>query len=119
MTFDDRKSNSRSPGTPCKVQIGTFRRGDTVSSADHPVLVNVERLNRYMDKAGCAAIVARSGRNFTYFSGVAYPGTLGRHLVQQAQHLLCLDPRLKVMFEVSGCVTAQAMLKSKNSFRKS
>ena len=44
------------------------------------MLVNVERLHRYMDEAGCAAIVARSGRNFTYLSGVAYPGTLGRHL---------------------------------------
>ena len=45
-----------------------------------PILVNVERLHHYMDEAGCAAIVSRSGTNFTYLTGVAYPGTLGRRL---------------------------------------
>jgi Xaa-Pro aminopeptidase len=33
-----------------------------------------------MDSHGCAAVVARSGKNFTYLSGFSYPGTLGRHL---------------------------------------
>ena len=33
-----------------------------------------------MDEAGISAIVARSGKNFTYLAGFAYPGTLARHL---------------------------------------
>lgn len=44
------------------------------------MLVNVERLNRFMDEQKLAAVVARSGNNFTYLSGLAYPGTLARHL---------------------------------------
>ena len=47
---------------------------------DRPILVNVERLNRYLDEHKLAAVVARSGNNFTYLSGIAYPGTLARHL---------------------------------------
>jgi len=43
-------------------------------------LVNVDRLNQKMDEHGLAAVVARSGVNFTYLSGVVYPGTLARHL---------------------------------------
>jgi Xaa-Pro aminopeptidase len=45
-----------------------------------PVLANVPRLEHYMDRLGLAAIVVRSGNNFTYLSGIAYPGTLARHL---------------------------------------
>ena len=45
-----------------------------------PKLANVERLHRLMDEAGISAIVARSGKNFTYLAGFAYPGTLARHL---------------------------------------
>ena len=33
-----------------------------------------------MDEGGISAIVARSGKNFTYLAGFAYPGTLARHL---------------------------------------
>src|SRR5262245_8844628 len=33
-----------------------------------------------MDRYELAAVVARSGQNFTYLSGIAYPGTLARHL---------------------------------------
>ena len=44
------------------------------------IMANVERLHRLMDQHGCAAIVARSGKNFTYLAGFAYPGTLARHL---------------------------------------
>ena len=47
---------------------------------ERPMLVNVERLNRFMDEHQLAAVVARSGNNFTYLSGIAYPGTLARHL---------------------------------------
>ena len=43
-------------------------------------LANVERLHRLMDEEGISAIVARSGKNFTYLAGFAYPGTLARHL---------------------------------------
>ena len=66
-----------------------------MTSAEKPMLVNVERLNRYLDEAKCAAIVARSGRNFTYFSGVAYPGTLGRHLdfPDTPRDVFCIWPR--------------------------
>jgi Xaa-Pro aminopeptidase len=41
---------------------------------------NVERLRRSMQDSGLAAVIARSGVNFTYLSGVAYAGTLARHL---------------------------------------
>ena len=44
------------------------------------IIANVKRLNRLMDESGCAAVVARSGKNFTYLAGFAYPGTLARHL---------------------------------------
>jgi Xaa-Pro aminopeptidase len=33
-----------------------------------------------MDERGLDAIVARAGINFTYLSGITYPGTLARHL---------------------------------------
>ena len=44
------------------------------------IIANIDRLNRLMDNRGCAAVVARSGKNFTYLSGLSYPGTLARHL---------------------------------------
>ena len=60
-----------------------------------PMLVNVERLHRLMDEAGCAAIVARSGKNFTYLAGIAYPGTLARHLdfPDTPRDVFCIWPR--------------------------
>src|SRR5258706_12546849 len=42
--------------------------------------VQTERLSRQMDEHGLDAIVARAGINFTYLSGLVYPGTLARHL---------------------------------------
>ena len=44
------------------------------------IIANVEQLHRLMDEEGISAIVARSGKNFTYLAGFAYPGTLARHL---------------------------------------
>jgi len=44
------------------------------------IFINVDRLNSLLDENGLDAVVARSGRNFTYFSGFAYPGTLARLL---------------------------------------
>ena len=43
-------------------------------------IANVDRLHAYMDRNNLAAVVARSGQNFTYLSGIAYPGTLARLL---------------------------------------
>ena len=43
-------------------------------------IANVARLNALMDEAGLDALVLRSGQNFTYLSGVVYPGTLQRHM---------------------------------------
>ena len=43
-------------------------------------IANVARLHTLMDEAGLDAVVLRSGQNFTYLSGVVYPGTLQRHV---------------------------------------
>ena len=43
-------------------------------------IANVERLHALMDRDGLAAVVARSGTNFTYLAGFDYAGTLARHL---------------------------------------
>ena len=37
-------------------------------------------MNEFMDRQGLSAIVARSGKNFTYLAGFSFPGTLARHL---------------------------------------
>ena len=44
------------------------------------IIANIERLNQLMDRNNYSAVVARSGKNFTYLAGFAYPGTLARHL---------------------------------------
>jgi len=46
----------------------------------HTRVANIERLNSFMDRNSLAALVARSGQNFTYLSEMAYPGTLQRML---------------------------------------
>lgn len=51
-----------------------------MAADQRPVIANVPRLNAYMDRHELAALVIRSGNNFTYLSGMAYPGTLARHL---------------------------------------
>jgi Xaa-Pro aminopeptidase len=43
-------------------------------------LINLDRLQQRMDASGLDAIVARAGINFTYLSGIVYPGTLARHV---------------------------------------
>ena len=45
-----------------------------------PVIANVARLNSLMDREGLAAVVVRGGHNIAYLSGVAFHGTLARHL---------------------------------------
>lgn len=44
------------------------------------VIANIERLERLMDRDGVAALVLRGGLNVTYLGGIAYHGTLARHL---------------------------------------
>lgn len=51
-----------------------------MSNGPAPVIANVPRLNEHMDRHQLSAVVLRSGNNFTYLSGIAYPGTLARHL---------------------------------------
>ena len=59
------------------------------------IIANVERLHHFMVQYDCAAIVARSGKNFTYLAGFAYPGTLARHLdfPDSPREVLLLWPR--------------------------
>lgn len=60
-----------------------------------PIIANVDRLHAFMDRHRLAAVVARSGQNFTYLSGLAYPGTLARHLdlPDSARGVLVVWPR--------------------------
>src|SRR6266446_3985920 len=69
--------------------------GISVTGPQRDIMANVERLHRLMDQHGCAAIVARSGKNFTYLAGFAYPGTLARHLdfPDSPREVLLLWPR--------------------------
>jgi Xaa-Pro aminopeptidase len=59
------------------------------------VVANIDRLNSFMDQNGLAAVVARSGQNFTYLSGMVYPGTLARlqDLTDCERAVLLLWPR--------------------------
>ena len=51
-----------------------------MANAHGKIIANVDRLHLLMDDEGLSAVVARSGKNFTYLAGFAYPGTLARHL---------------------------------------
>jgi Xaa-Pro aminopeptidase len=51
-----------------------------MNTSKRAVIANTDRLNRFMDERRLEAIVLRSGINVTYLSGIAYPGTLARHL---------------------------------------
>ena len=58
-------------------------------------IANLARLNALMDEAKLDALVLRSGQNFTYLSGVVYPGTLARHmdLTDSTRPVLLVWPR--------------------------
>ncbi|MHC4684598.1 MAG: M24 family metallopeptidase [Planctomycetota bacterium] len=60
-----------------------------------PIIANIERLHEFMDRNNLSAVVARSGQNFTYLSGIAYPGTLARHLelTDSTRGVMLLWPR--------------------------
>lgn len=45
-----------------------------------PIIANVGRLHALMDRDDLAAVVVRGGQYITYLAGIAYHGTLGRHL---------------------------------------
>jgi Xaa-Pro aminopeptidase len=64
-------------------------------SAGRPIIANVDRLHAVMDRERLAAVVARAGHNFTYLSGMAYPGTLARHvdLADTTRAVLLVWPR--------------------------
>jgi len=66
-----------------------------MSGSTHRIIANVPRLHDHMDHHRLAAVVARSGQNFTYLSGLAYPGTLARHLdlPDSARGVLLVWPR--------------------------
>jgi Xaa-Pro aminopeptidase len=66
-----------------------------VNNAKPHNIVNVDRLRAHMDRHNLAAIVARSGQNFTYLSGLAYPGTLARllDLTDSPRGVMVLWPR--------------------------
>jgi len=42
-----------------------------MADTSRPIIANVERLNGFMDRHRLAAVVARSGQNFTYLSGTS------------------------------------------------
>lgn len=58
-------------------------------------IANLARLGALMDGAGLDGLVLRSGQNFTYLSGVVYPGTLARHvdLTDSTRPVLLVWPR--------------------------
>jgi Xaa-Pro aminopeptidase len=66
-----------------------------MTNTSWPVIANVPRLNEFMDRHRLAAVVVRSGQNFTYLAGFAYPGTLARHLdlPDSVRGVLLLWPR--------------------------
>jgi Xaa-Pro aminopeptidase len=45
-----------------------------------PIIANIDRLHRLMDRDGLAAVVVRGGQNVTYLAGISFHGTLARHL---------------------------------------
>jgi Xaa-Pro aminopeptidase len=66
-----------------------------MANTRRPVIANIERLNECMDRDNLSAVAVRSGQNFTYLSGVAYPGTLARlqDLTDSMRGVILLWPR--------------------------
>src|SRR5207245_940296 len=67
------------PRLSCRPVSFRSERG-AMPESKREIIANVPRLHQYMDRHRLAAVVVRSGQNFTYLSGLAYPGTLARHL---------------------------------------
>jgi Xaa-Pro aminopeptidase len=51
-----------------------------MAGTQREIVANIERLDQYLEANGLDGMVARSGVNVTYLSGLAYPGTLARHV---------------------------------------
>ena len=51
-----------------------------METASREIIANISRMHDFMDQHGVAALVVRSGKNFTYLAGFSFPGTLARHL---------------------------------------
>src|SRR5437588_4254057 len=78
--------------SPCRIPLA---EGGAMPESKREVIANVARLHQHMDRHRLAAVVARSGQNFTYLSGLAYPGTLARHLdiADSVRGVLLIWPR--------------------------
>jgi len=59
------------------------------------MVVNVQRLNDFMDRHRLSAVIARSGQNFSYLAGFGSPGTLARllDLTDSPRGVMLLWPR--------------------------
>ena len=64
-------------------------------AGERKCIANLARLGALMDEAGLDGLVLRSGQNFTYLSGVVYPGTLARHvdLTDSTRPVMLVWPR--------------------------
>ena len=64
-------------------------------SPDPRMVVNVQRLNDFMDRHRLSAVIARSGQNFSYLAGFGSPGTLARllDLTDSPRGVMLLWPR--------------------------
>jgi Xaa-Pro aminopeptidase len=73
-----------------------------------PTLANIPRLEALMDEAGLDAVVVRSGSNFTYLSGIVYPGTLARHvdLTDSPRAVFLIYPRHGAPVIVTNAIAA-------------
>ena len=84
LTFGPRRILNNSEQKIALKTIFCAKPVTVMSNAYGKIIANVEQLHRLMDEEGISAIVARSGKNFTYLAGFAYPGTLAR----QGEHNL-------------------------------
>jgi Xaa-Pro aminopeptidase len=73
------------------------------------LVANVPRLNESMDQAGLAAVVARSGQNFTYLAGFGYSGTVARFmdLTDSPRGMMVFWPRRGDPAVIAGTATAE------------
>jgi Xaa-Pro aminopeptidase len=77
-------------------------------TVEMPPLANLPRLKALMDEARLDAVVARSGNNFTYLTGIVYPGTLARHvdLTDSPRGVFVVYPRHGAPVIVTNAIAA-------------
>jgi len=73
-----------------------------------PTMANIPRLEALMDEARLDAVVARSGSNLSYLSGIVYPGTLARHvdLADSPRSVFLVYPRRGAPVIVTNAIAA-------------